>query len=37
MDPASTVDIARYLRKNLELSRGERLDGIPLKLSGSNH
>jgi predicted AlkP superfamily pyrophosphatase or phosphodiesterase len=35
MDPASTVDIAPTLAKELGIEPEERLDGIPLKLSSS--
>jgi predicted AlkP superfamily pyrophosphatase or phosphodiesterase len=37
MDPASTVDIAPTLAKELGIEPEERLDGVPLKLSGSRH
>jgi predicted AlkP superfamily pyrophosphatase or phosphodiesterase len=37
MDPASTVDIAPTLAKELGIEPEERLDGVPLKLSGSHH
>jgi predicted AlkP superfamily pyrophosphatase or phosphodiesterase len=33
MDPASTVDIAPTLAKELGIEPGERLDGVPLRLS----
>ena len=37
MDPASTVDIAPTLAKELGIEPEERLDGVPLKLSDSHH
>jgi predicted AlkP superfamily pyrophosphatase or phosphodiesterase len=36
MDPASTVDIAPTLAKELGIEPEERLDGVPLKLPGSH-
>ena len=37
MDPASTVDIAPTLAKEIGIEPEERLDGTPLKLSGIQH